>query len=848
MKKRTRLLTLLLALAMALALLPTAAFAADTRIVISSVAATSNWDTLAGFGKPIQTASMTQTAGAPARFALSNGGWCRKNGGSWEQVADGSFTAGQWRYETQVRIDNEGTTHKLSPSLTVTVNGDAWEVDTVQVYDTYSMVWVASPEITVEGSVALAFIDSPSFDIGTNFVGRAIGGYSVVSNVSGGTAPYTFSKVSGPAWVTVSADGTVGGTPTAIGENSDLVIRVTDAKAASREITVSVEATSMNPEDRADVAHVAATSNLETLAVLGKAIQTPGVTVTQGEPAYFSLSDGGWYKKNGESWEQISSGSFTAGVWRYETQVRIDDGGDACKLSPSLTVTVNGASWEVGTVQVYDTYSMVWVTSPEITIAQPPAPGAIASVSAKAEAGKITVSWTKSANATAYIIQRRVKDDTKWTTLKSSVTELKYVDTTGEGGTVYQYRVRGRDGSNYGPFKVSSVVRAIAGTPTPGAISSVTAKAEAGKITVSWTKSANATAYIIQRRVKDDTKWTTLKSAVAELKYEDKTGTAGTVYQYRVRGRNGTVYGPFKLSSVARFIAGVPAPGAISAVTAKAEAGKITVTWTASANAANYVVERWTGGTWSIAATLGNTLKYEDSSVTAGTQYRYRVTPKNAAGSGARTMSGYVKAVAAASTPGAIATVTAKATGENITVTWTKSAGATSYSIQRRVSGSDTWTTLNSNVTATTYVDQRCTADLVYQYRVRPKNAAGWGSYKASGTVRAPAHTATEDVVKVRSITPTKAGRGKDVTITAVVEYSLVSSAQGEVVLAVNVNEENSYRHETSQIVKKGSGTVTLTAKVKTAAGWDPAALVILHKYPMGEDGRPLQVEHISLA
>ncbi len=89
-------------------------------------------------------------------------------------------------------------------------------------------------------------------------------------------------------------------------------------------------------------------------------------------------------------------------------------------------------------------------------------PGAIATVTATASAGKTSVSWTTSENATAYIIQRRVKDGDTWTTLKSNVTGLSYEDTTGVAGTVYQYRVRGRNGTKYGPFKVSSVVRALA--------------------------------------------------------------------------------------------------------------------------------------------------------------------------------------------------------------------------------------------------------------------------------------------------------------------------------------------------------------------------------------------------
>ncbi len=276
-----------------------------------------------------------------------------------------------------------------------------------------------------------------------------------------------------------------------------------------------------------------------------------------------------------------------------------------------------------------------------------PAPGAIGSVTAAASPGKITVSWTAAENAEAYIVQRRVKDSPSWTTLKSNVTGLSNVDTAGEDGVVYQYRVRGRNGDRYGPFKVSSVVRFTAAV-IPGAIAEATAAAAPGRIVLQWTAAENATAYIVQRREKDSLSWTTLASNVSGLSYEDTTGTAGTVYQYRVRGRNGSDYGPFKATSVVRFAAGAAVPEAIASVTAVASPGKITVGWTAAEN-------------------------------------------------------------------------------------------ATAYIVQRRVKGSDTWTTLKSNVTGLRYVDSACVAGTVYQYRVRGRNGTAYGPFRVSSVVRAQA-------------------------------------------------------------------------------------------------------------
>ncbi len=280
-------------------------------------------------------------------------------------------------------------------------------------------------------------------------------------------------------------------------------------------------------------------------------------------------------------------------------------------------------------------------------------PGAIESVSATATAGKITVSWAKSSGASSYVVQRRVKDSSAWATLDSGFIGTSYTDTTAVGGTVYQYRVRGKSGGNYGPYRASGVVRAVAASVGPGAISGVTATASAGKISVSWTVSEGAKAYIIQRRVKDGDTWTTLNSNVTGRSYEDTTGVAGTVYQYRVRGRDGSVYGPFKVSSVVRAQAGSGSdagkPGTIGSVTAKASAGKTTITWTASSGATAYIIQRRVkdGDAWTTLKSNVTGLSYEDTTGVAGTVYQYRVRGRNGTVYGPFKLSSVVRAQAA---------------------------------------------------------------------------------------------------------------------------------------------------------------------------------------------------------
>jgi hypothetical protein len=297
--------------------------------------------------------------------------------------------------------------------------------------------------------------------------------------------------------------------------------------------------------------------------------------------------------------------------------------------TPDSGVTAGGSANIDGSGAVAyvsgDNDSYRWFAAPFA----PPAPGPIETVTADAAPGRVRLSWTAAENATAYLIQRRAADSTAWTTLRSGITNTAWSDTSGVVGTVYQYRVRPMNGSVYGSFRASSVVRFLSGE-TPAPVENVTATAQAGRIVLTWSAAQNAEQYLVQRRVKDTEDWTTLKSNVTGLRYEDTTGEEGVVYQYRVRGRIDTLYGPFRVSSVARFYL-YETPGSISSLTAKAEGGAVTVSWTAAENAAQYIIQRRVKGdtAWTTLKSNVSGLSYEDSTGEAGVVYQYRVRGRN---------------------------------------------------------------------------------------------------------------------------------------------------------------------------------------------------------------------------
>ena len=357
------------------------------RTKVNKVEGTSNIATILVYGGAYKKPTVAVTTGAPAFFTINsgNGDWLKKNSaGVWERYTGATFTEGTYKFQCQVRIDGAaGLTHVLdSAGVTVTVDGVAWTAGTPDVENHYSLVWVQSPEYTVTAPAGtpLAFAKNDEWNIGNTQSGMAIASFSVASGASGGTAPYTFSKVSGPAWLAVAPDGTVSGTPTAAGANENLVIRVTDSAGtpASANITLTVGNTAVNPADRTKVNKVEGTSNIATILVYGGAYKKPTVAVTTGAPAFFTINSGNgdWLKKNSAGvWERYTGATFTEGTYKFQCQVRIDGAAGLTHVldSAGVTVTVDGVAWTAGTPDVENHYSLVWVQSPEYTVTSPSA-------------------------------------------------------------------------------------------------------------------------------------------------------------------------------------------------------------------------------------------------------------------------------------------------------------------------------------------------------------------------------------------------------------------------------------------------------------------------------------------
>ena len=345
----------------------------DQRTVVSTITASSDVDTIIGFGNRVVRPSFNIKEDVPAQFQTQYN-WKKKTAtGDWESYMNATFMEGTYKYRTQIRIDSDSggaTTHVFDKNgITVTVNGKKWaDNSTPEIYAEYSFAWVESEEyeVTAPAGTPLDFVKDNKWDIDSTYINQAITAFSVADGAAGGTKPYTFSKVSGPEWIDVAADGMVSGTPTVLGANADLVIKVTDSGATpeTKEITLDVGNTYVLPADREVISVIKVTSNIGDKLGYGKPVFTPSFTFTEGTQANFPYSMGHWYKKEGTEWKRYEEATFTEGTYMYGNQIRVDDeyGMSHVLNKDGVSVYIDGELCADNIKpDIYDTYSLIYV-------------------------------------------------------------------------------------------------------------------------------------------------------------------------------------------------------------------------------------------------------------------------------------------------------------------------------------------------------------------------------------------------------------------------------------------------------------------------------------------------------
>jgi fibronectin type 3 domain-containing protein len=185
------------------------------------------------------------------------------------------------------------------------------------------------------------------------------------------------------------------------------------------------------------------------------------------------------------------------------------------------------------------------------------------------------------------------------------------------------------------------------------------------------------------------------------------------------------------------------APAAPTNLTASGGNTQVTLNWTGSAGATSYKVYRATTaggeGTTPIASGITGTT-YTNTGLTNGTTYYFKVAAVNVNGTGSQ--SGEASAVPNISAPAAPTGLSAAAGNTQISLTWSASSGATSYSVYRgTAAGGESTTAIASGLASPAYTNTGLTNGTTYFYKVKATNANGTSGYSNEASATPVANT-----------------------------------------------------------------------------------------------------------
>lgn len=344
-----------------------------------------------------------------------------------------------------------------------------------------------------------------------------------------------------------------------------------------------------------------------------------------------------------------------------------------------------------------------------------------------------------------------------WTTNEAADTQVEYGTTTGYGAstvlnsslatshsqgltgltasTLYHYRVKSRDAA--GNLATSNdytfTTTATADTTAP-VISSVTRSGlTSSSVTITWTTNEAADTQVEFGATTSYGSSSALNSTLTTSHSQDLTGlTSSTLYHYRVKSRdaagNLATSADYTFTTTATADTTAPVISAVSSSSITTTGARIT--WTTN-EASDSQVEYGTASGYGTSTTLNATRSTSHSQsltgLTAGTLYHYRVKSKDAAGNLATSNDyTFTTAIVPDTTPPTITGISSSAGSTGATISWITNEASDSQVNYGKTTSYGSSTTLDSSLTVVhTVTISGLTANTLYHYKVRSKDAAG---------------------------------------------------------------------------------------------------------------------------
>ena len=404
----------------------------------------------------------------------------------------------------------------------------------------------------------------------------------------------------------------------------------------------------------------------------------------------------------------------------------------------------------------------------------PVAPETKAIADAEVTDTTVKLRWVdRSVNEDGFVVERSTNPTSDFVVVSQVIANLESFDDTGlSADTSYFYRVKATNNtgdSSYSeiqPVTTSSPPVNVPQAPTNLAASNIMS----GSVDLNWTdNSDNETGFNIERSDDQGQSFSKVgETTVGTTTFNDSGLAAKTQYQFRVHAFNSA--GNSLNSNVVEITTlDTPPAAPVTLILSSKTDVSVQISWDdKSDNEQNFVVERslLADSGFAVIATLGsNTTSYQDTLLTAQTNYFYRVKATNVAGDSGFTNTLSVTTNApplqAPLTPTGFSVVASK-TELSIILTWNDVANESNYEVERRtdITGSfEKIITLDAD--AQTYTDSNIlNKDTEYFYRVRATNTAGVSGYTDSLSA-----TSAHDADPVTDLSAAAAANGLSVDL-----------------------------------------------------------------------------------
>ena len=341
-------------------------------------------------------------------------------------------------------------------------------------------------------------------------------------------------------------------------------------------------------------------------------------------------------------------------------------------------------------------------------------------------ANQVDISWTEVTGATEYSLWRW-EDSERWVAVDRSIEGTTYTDNTVVAGRTYTYQVSADGETTWSDRKQGR------STVTVGAYDASTLNeptTSSTMIGLSWSEVTGAASYELWRY---ENSWTQVGGTITGTSYSDTAVGIGRTYYYQVmaKGPNGDGAWSNRVSAT------VPSttPGAPINFRATPSDAQVTLSWDAPTSDGGSAITGYeyryqeSGGSWSnwMATSPALSRTATVGSLTNESAHNFEVRAMNANGDG---LVASATATPMSTVPGVPQNLRATTAGPtSIQLNWDASAGAASYSIQRRMNGG-AWVDL-SGVSGTSHTDSGLTPSTAYDYQILATNTAGSSAWSA---------------------------------------------------------------------------------------------------------------------